>query len=750
MAFYVALGVQSISLFMGLIGIYMLFKNLSSPESKFLLAASLCVEVFGIGYLFEMEASNYGEAIIAIMVQSAGLAYVGLMFAIYTTFLTKAIKVPSIVWKILFAVKTGESAIIFTSKFHDLYFGGQEFVDTGLFPHLEGPVSIIRIIFLVSLAGLLLFGVLQLIMARIHAVQIRKKKRYTLAIVGCSIPLLGMIVSLLGDFAGYEPSSALTLLAVFGIAVVRSRDVATMTIQTAYNELYNQSAMGILLTDSEGLFLDCNRRALEINPNLQYINPGTSCDEVLGMGGVILDKELRRLYSEGRVFSENEKELVEKGKVIGHILTYTDITELEERVKVYSELKMAAESASEAKSSFLANMSHEMRTPLNAIIGLSELSEREESLESIKKYISQIKASGQVLLDIISDVLDFSKVESGKLEIVPTEYSLKEMINTVVNMANVRIGKKEIDFVVRINPQIPDSLFGDDVRIRQVFVNFLGNAVKYTDRGYIKFEIDYERTSDGIILNCAVEDSGKGIKEEEIDNLFKVFSRVDIKSNRNIQGTGLGLAISAQLIELMNGTYSVSSEYGMGSRFSFTIPQKVVVEDTLGKGTTSDISVKKFVPFFLFSESEDAKESAQTVGNEKMNEEEVLRKKCHGKSFLVVDDNPINIKVLLAFLKLFDIEADSAVSGEESIKLTQNKEYDLIFMDQMMPEMDGVEATKKIRELQVPWAQTVKIIACTANAVKGVEQMLLASGMDDYISKPIVMEELKNILDQNI
>lgn len=749
MAFYVALGVQSISLFLGLIGIYMLFKNLSSPESKFLLAASLCVEVFGIGYLFEMEASNYGEAIIAIMVQSAGLAYVGLMFAIYTTYLTKAIKVPSIVWKILFAVKTGESAIIFTSKFHNLYFEGQEFVDTGLFPHLEGPVSIIRIIFLVSLAGLLSFGVLQLIMARIHTVQIRKKKRYTLAIVGCSIPLLGMIVSLLGDFEGYEPTSAMTLLAVFGIAVVRSRDVATMTIQTAYNELYNQSAMGILLTDSEGLFLDCNRRALEINPNLQYINLGTSCDEVLSMGGVILDKELRRLYSEGRVFSENEKELVEKGKVIGHILTYTDITEIEKQLKVYEELKKEADSASEAKTAFLANMSHEMRTPLNAIIGLAELSVREDSIDDIKKYVTQMKSSGQVLLDIISDVLDFSKVESGKLEIVPTEYELKDLVNTIVNMTNVRIDKKEIDFSVRINPQIPNLLLGDDVRIRQIFVNFLSNAAKYTERGYIKLEIGYEETADGIVLKCAVEDSGKGIKEDEIPNLFKVFSRVDLKSNRNIQGTGLGLAISAQLIELMNGTYSVTSEYGMGSRFSFNIPQKVISDKAIGTGQTTDILVKRYAPFELFAEVKDEEEIVE-VQEEKNSREEEIKSKCKGKSFMIVDDNAINIKVLAALLKLFDIEADSAMSGRDSIELMKSKKYDLIFMDHMMPGMDGIEAAKLMRDLPVSWAATVTIVACTANAVKGAEEMFRSNGMNDYICKPIIIEDLLAVLERNL
>lgn len=750
MAYYFALGIQAISLVIGMVGVYLLFKSMSSKEAKYFMATAICVEWFALGYFFEMIAENYGEALLSIMIQNSGLAYVGIMFSLYTTHLTKEISVPTRVWEVAFAVKTVILGFILTSKYHNIYFKEFSFVETGLYPHFEGGITFFRVFFLVSLAFELAFGVLQLILARIHTIQPRIKRRYNLAVVGGFVVLLGMGVSLMFGFYGYEPTSVLSVLVMFVIALVRFKDKTSQAIQKAYDELFDQSSMAIVILDTEGNFLNCNEEAYKMNSNLRYVSPGTSGSVILDMGGILVDQELHRLYSEGRVYSENKEELTENGKVIGHILTYTDITEIEERVKVYSELKMAAESASEAKSSFLANMSHEMRTPLNAIIGLSELSEREESLESIKKYTSQIKASGQVLLDIISDVLDFSKVESGKLEIVPTEYSLKEMINTVVNMANVRIGKKEIDFVVRINPQIPDSLFGDDVRIRQVFVNFLGNAVKYTDRGYIKFEIDYERTSDGIILNCAVEDSGKGIKEEEIDNLFKVFSRVDIKSNRNIQGTGLGLAISAQLIELMNGTYSVSSEYGMGSRFSFTIPQKVVVEDTLGKGITSDISVKKFVPFFLFSESEDAKESAQTVGNEKMNEEEVLRKKCQGKSFLVVDDNPINVKVLLAFLKLFDIEADSAASGEESIKLTQNKEYDLIFMDQMMPEMDGVEATKKIRELQVPWAQTVKIIACTANAVKGVEQMLLASGMDDYISKPIVMEELKNILDKNI
>ena len=429
-------------------------------------------------------------------------------------------------------------------------------------------------------------------------------------------------------------------------------------------------------------------------------------------------------------------------ETLGYVFCLADVTESESKVQELAKLNKAAEEANEAKSIFLANMSHEMRTPLNAIIGLTELAQREDSVEGMKEYLPQILNSGQMLLDIISDVLDFSKAESGKVDIVPVQYDIGELLNSVVNVANFRLGEKNIDFQVDVDPTIPRKLIGDDARVRQVILNFVTNAVKYTDSGFVKLSVDWEQLGERILMKIAVADSGRGIRKADMDKLFTVFSRLDLKNNRNIQGSGLGLAISGQLIKLMNGTYRVESEYGHGSTFFCILPQKIASRSPLATQERQVFHLQQNTPFALYETAEAAMESLQNA--EKM--EEDLTKQASDLRVLIVDDNPVNIKVLAAMLKTFSLKPDSALSGMKAIEMLEKQEYDVILMDHMMPEMDGIETAEKIRALDVPWASNVFIAACTANAVKGAEQMFLQSGMNDYLCKPVKMSELQEAM----
>ena len=741
---------QNICIIIGLIGIFVLLCSMSRAEGKYLIGAEICAEIFALGYEGEMMATTQGEALYASYMQSIGLAYVGVMFAIYIVRMTNIIKVRRRTWMIIIAIETVLAVVALTTKSTGLYYRDMRFVETGLYPHLEFGFSPFLLLNMLLLGGLVIFGLVVTIVAAVKAQRKDLRNKYIGVTVGISIPLLAMGYSLLVNFSDYEPISSFVVLSLGIISIVKSKGRLYDPVEIARGDFFRNSSVAAIVTDANYQFLDCNENAYDFFPELRTIDTDVPVNKWIHLEKFNNDNSLFRLNIRSRYYECRVNDIIDQGRCVGHVLVVADVTYLEEQMIRMEELKKEADSASEAKTVFLANMSHEMRTPLNAIIGLSELSVREDSAEQIKTYVSQIKNSGQVLLDIVSEVLDFSKVESGKLELVPTKYVLSELLNAVINMINVRIGTRNLDFIVNVNPGIPNYLYGDDIRIRQILINFLSNAVKYTSTGHIKFTVDYKKSDSGIVLIVAVEDTGKGIKEEDIDNLFKNFSRVDLNSNRNVQGTGLGLAISARLIELMEGEYDVESTYGKGSCFKCSIPQEIDKDIPIGEGEAEDIYVKKMVPFEIKTYNPvQADSSIEPVKEEKKTKEEAVAQKCEGKKFLVVDDNPINIKVLQALLKLFKIESDSAYSGPEAIEKVMSENYDLIMMDHMMPDMDGIETTQKIREIDRPDISDAVIVACTANAVKGAEELFLNSGFNDYICKPIEMEDLTNLLDRS-
>lgn len=388
------------------------------------------------------------------------------------------------------------------------------------------------------------------------------------------------------------------------------------------------------------------------------------------------------------------------------------------------EAKDEADRANQAKSEFLANMSHEIRTPLNAVLGMNEMILRETPEGSpLKTYAYNVKSSSENLLSLINDILDFSKIESGKMEIVETSYYLSSVLNDVFNMMRFKAEQKGLEFKIEVDESVPDALYGDEVRIRQVIVNILNNAVKYTREGSVTFKVSWQRTADGsAMMQFSSIDTGIGIKEEDLPKLFSKFQRLDLKKNRTVEGTGLGLSITVKLVKMMSGELKVTSEYGKGSNFTILLPQKVEQYEPIGDfRTRAEAFIKQQQVYHESFIAPDAE-------------------------ILVVDDSEMNLFVVENLLKKTQIKVTRSMSGKDCLEKIVQNHYDVIFLDHMMPEMDGIETLERAKDLPDSQCKDTPIIALTANAISGVKEMFISKGFTDYLSKPVDSKELEKML----
>lgn len=401
---------------------------------------------------------------------------------------------------------------------------------------------------------------------------------------------------------------------------------------------------------------------------------------------------------------------------------YAELKEAQKEQELRNQIEIE-KAANEAKSTFLSNMSHEIRTPINAVLGMNEMILRESHEERILEYARNISNAGNTLLGLINDILDFSKIEAGKMELVEANYSISSLLNDLYVMILPKARDKDLDLTFNVDPQIPDELYGDEIRLRQVILNIVNNAVKYTREGGVTVEVMRHSVSDEIVeLEFHIKDTGIGIKEEDREKLFMPFMRIEENRNRAIEGTGLGMNITISLLKLMDSKLEVESVYGEGSDFYFKIRQKII--------------------------------DAKPVGNFEKRAREVLAlQKVHKESFIapeakimVVDDTPMNLMVFTGLLKRTQIQIDTASGGEESIKKARNKKYDIIFLDHRMPKMDGSEAMRILKTDEKGMNRDTPIIILTANAIVGMKENFLKEGFDDYLSKPIDPDALEAMI----
>ena len=415
------------------------------------------------------------------------------------------------------------------------------------------------------------------------------------------------------------------------------------------------------------------------------------------------------------------------------------IRKQQEQQRMVEQKAREAESAAQAKEEFLANMSHEIRTPMNAITGMVELALRNDALPNQEKeYLYNIRAAGEDLVSIIDDILDITKIDSGNLEITEEEYEITSIVHDVVNVAQVILGEKPVVLMVDVSPDIPARLKGDGVRIKQIMLNLLNNAAKYTERGSIRLEvtaIPIDGENNKTDLKVCVTDTGIGISEEQLEDLFMKFKQADSGMNRSRGGSGLGLAISKRLVELMEGTLQAKSEPGKGSEFMFTVRQEVIDDRPCIESDPQIVLPLPLPP----EEKAVHREQRKKEGRQTTFTAPTVR-------ILLVDDNKVNLRVAEGLLRPYKMCIEMAYSGKQAIEMVRNRVYDLIFMDHMMPEMDGVETTRSIRAMEEARFRTVPIIALSANAVRGAKEMFLEAGMNDFVAKPIEMRTMDRTL----
>lgn len=569
-----------------------------------------------------------------------------------------------------------------------------------------------------------------------------RKKRRELAMVKSSIGVVSMlIVGLTLDTfivgngeAAFPMSSVIQSIAViFVYQMARTTNIHSISIRNLSQYIYLTVNVPMIILDEDHKVQICNASSVDFFDMPENRLHDKGLHELFDFNG---DKE----FTDGLLPETLECScLVNKrvcklevshikddyDELLSDIIVINDLTNLYDMIDELNEAKESAEQANQAKSAFLANMSHEIRTPMNAIIGMSEIVLRKDYGAEINDSVMRIYSAGTGLLDIINDILDISKIEAGKLEIIEERYDLGSTINDVKNMIAMRLVNSEVEFKLKIEPNIPSVLKGDELRIRQILINLLGNAVKFTKTGYVMLEVSCEKMEDdNIRLYFRIIDTGIGIKKEDFGKLFGLFNQVDTKKNRAVEGTGLGLAISKSLSEQMGGGIDVESEYGKGTTFTVNLVQKVLKDTPINLAGSDNIKLHEM-------------RTEMTPQNIKA---------VRGKKVLVVDDNMTNLYIAKELMRPYELEIDTASSGDEGIAMIREKKYDLVFMDHMMPGKDGVETTGEIRQLPVSYVKEMPIVALTANAIYGAKEELMASGFDDYLAKPIEVRHLEEVI----
>lgn len=698
--------------------IYVVKGKNSNAMKLMMMAAFLCL-LMNVAYLIEITCNSRDAAISAMYLKYLGASYVGTFVWIFASIycrhpISKTLQKIVMFWNLVVVL------LVWTSNYHTLYFKSIGFNLSGNIPYLDyiyGPFYYINIFVIV----IQLIWTLVLSASGWRNGHSQKFRTSCMILFFCNMfPVVAVPLHVHKVIEEYEtilPLTAIGLIVFYMSAVIQ--DIFDIS-DIAHENVFRNMDEPIIILDTNYGFVEANAHAEAIFPSLRDCEPGVLLPEH-SLLAYVRTGTMDKLYLNNRVYDVHVDRIYDYNLPIGYSILLTDFTEEHNQMKRIHALMTEAKEADQAKSDFLASMSHEIRTPINSIIGMNEMIMREAKTSDVKKYAHDVKNAATMLLSLVNDILDSSKIASGKLNIVPVTYSLSEMLTELYNMTIVRAKQKNLEMVFCIDSELPSGYRGDDIRIRQVLINLLTNAIKYSDQGKITLTVSGKVADGKARLHFSVKDTGRGIRKEHMDLIFSRFDRIEDERNHQIEGTGLGLNVSVQLLELMGSKMQIESQVGVGSEFFFDLEQAVIDDSPIGAFDKR-----------LLNRVEEEEYDASFVAP-----------KAH---ILVVDDNEMNLRVFCNLLKDTKMQITKANSGIECVDLVRNHHYDIIFLDHMMPEMDGVETLKRMEGILDNPCKDTPVIMLTANAVAGAREQYLSMGFQDFLSKPIFSDQLEDMV----
>ncbi len=717
----VLIAIQVISIVLIVILLYALFRRPKSDLMRVMIFLCAALLINQTGYLFEMLAKTKEAAIVAVR-----FSYLGKMTALIFIFIFiltfVGYRVKRIITYPLSISSFAIVALVWTSDYHKLYYTSVDFVHEGMFDHLVLEHGIFYYVFM-GLTFIYLIAMVAVCAVKLIKYKDNLTRKKILLVL--AVPLISFVAILVwnsGITKGYDPTATGYLLQVVIMYYAIYRFDIISPLDSAREDLIENLQDPICIINESGDVIYSNRKFRQITASLKATELISELDTIKNLFYTGKD------YCFQNRFYQIKKSSIKQGdSVICSAYTLSDITEIHRTNEKLIQAREEANVANKAKSEFLANMSHEIRTPINAVLGMDTMILRECKDVAIRKYALDIQGAGRSLLSIINDILDFSKIESGKMELVPVEYDVASMLNDVVNMIRPKAEDKKLEFSLEVSENIPNALFGDDVRLKQVLINLLTNAVKYTPNGIVKLCIQTEYDDEkNLRITFSVKDSGIGIKPEDISKLTEEFVRIEESRNRNIEGTGLGINIVVSLLKLMGSRLEVESVYGEGSNFFFTVVQPIADARPMGN----------------------LEERLKALAE--MDQDYATSFIIPDCRLLVVDDNAMNRKVFINLLKDLQCVIDEAESGFECLDLIREHTYDIIFMDHMMPEMDGIETLKRMQTSDDHLNSDTPVVILTARAIIGAKEEYFAAGFDEYLTKPIDADQLEKVIDSLI
>ncbi|MCM1288160.1 MAG: response regulator [Clostridium sp.] len=687
----------------------------STKLQNILLVVLVSTLINFVGYLFEMQATTQTMALQAVKMIYLGKPFIILFILIF--FLERMeIQTPGFLYPVLGALHMTVSAMVLTCEHHTLFYSSIGYdEENGLFPHLVLGHSAFYLLYHIIVLSYFVF----MFVAGMKALRHTKDKREKVQIICLSaiaaVSVLGLLIFFSGVSGGYDTTIPAYLISTVLLLVLITKFDLLDTLALVKENVMDEFAEGLLVTDQNDKLLYANTKVQAIFPELKEGEFQRAKEQLHDFCA-----SDQKLVVENNIYEIYEKEIIKDDRLYGSMFVVRDVTESHNHAVELKKQTEIAKKANQAKSDFLAKMSHEIRTPINAVLGMNELILRESGEEAIRHYAIDVQNSANTLLGLINDILDTSKIESGKMEIIPVQYELDSLLNDIITMIYVKAKKKDLEFEVSVDHALPNGLVGDDIRIRQILVNLLNNSVKYTQSGKVALHVTGHLEADFLLMHFEVRDTGIGIKEEDLPKLFAAFERIEESKNRNIEGTGLGMNIVFDLLRLMGTELKISSTYGVGSVFSFDLKQSVYSSEPIGDLAERSKELYKEYTYKAAFVAPQAK-------------------------VLLVDDNDVNRKVFCNLLKETKLQIDDVASGFACLERIQQKSYDIIFMDHMMPEMDGIETFHHMQELEHK-SKEAPVIILTANAVAGAKEEYLREGFSDYLSKPVNTQKLENLL----